>query len=145
MEELPNFNSKTGISKEYVKAFGRLNMYFRSIYGKTTTPRIKKFAYDNIIRFPYRVKIYTEWFKPEDFGNVVNEQNKEAVQKLEKIAQELNMLLEKEKILEGSEKTESYRPLILFNQAMETILGVSNFDFKQICELGDSEINKYFW
>lgn len=139
LEEIPNI-LPTGISKEYFKAFGRLNLFLRSIYEGKTTFRIKKFAENNLSN--YRFKKYDEWFKPTRFRNVITDKNKRAINDLNKIVDELNSLVTNKKIIEKPNDLVPHKPTEYFNKAMSIILGVRDFNFKKICETG--EVTKYF-
>ena len=142
LEPIKDVNPQTGIGKDYLKTFGPLNLYLRSVFGTSTTPRIRRFAADNLARFKHRFRSYEEWFPESEFESVVTEMNRAHVEKLDKIAVELNGLVADGQILDTGE---SGRALPLFNEAMRIILGREDFDYRAICQRGEAEINRYFW
>ncbi len=138
-EEVPDVLS-TGLSKEYVKAFGRLNLWLRSLYEGRTTARIKEFAKKNLLT--YNFKAYQQWFREDRFSNVINDGNREAVTKLSGIVNELNGLVKSGEIVSQPQEGTPHKPTELFNQAMSLIFGDKTFNFKKICESG--KVSAYF-
>ncbi|MBS3083574.1 hypothetical protein J4423_02110 [Candidatus Pacearchaeota archaeon] len=142
LEPIKDVNPKTGIGKDYLKTFGPLNLYLRSVFGTSTTTRIRKFAGDNLARFKHKFRKYEEWFPENEFEGVVTDQNRLHVRRLDEIVDGLNGLVTEGQILDTSENG---RALPLFNEAMRIILGSKDFDYRAICQKGESEINRYFW
>ncbi len=132
-EEVPNV-LVTGLSKEYVKAFGRLNLWLRSLYEGRTTVRIKEFAKKNLLNYTF--KTYRQWFREDRFVNVVNDVNRNAIKKLDEIVNELNGMVKSGEVISLPNNTALHKPTELFNEAMSLIMGNKNFDFKKICEEG---------
>lgn len=142
LEPIQDVNPRTGIGKEYLKTFGPLNLYLRAVFGTSTTARIKKFAVDNLVKFRHKFRRYEEWFSSQEFQDVVTEHNRPHVQRLDQIVGELNALVENGQIVDTAD---SGRALPLFNEAMRIVLGREDFDYRAICQKGESEINAYFW
>ena len=138
-EEVPDVLS-TGLSKEYVKAYGRLNLWLRSIYEGRTTVRIKEFAKKNLLNYTF--KTYQQWFREDRFVNVVNDVNRDAIRRLDEIVNELNSLVKSGDIISLPKDDAPHKPTELFNEAMSLIMGNKNFNFKKICEMG--EVTGYF-
>ena len=132
--------SPTGVSKDYIKAFGPLNFYLRSIYEKHTTQKIKVFSRKNLLNFRFRR--YEEWFDPEEYEDIITDKNEETIKRINEIVDELNSLVKRGDIVLKSENQEDYRALGLFNEAIMIILGKQSFNFKEICEKGN--VIKFF-
>ncbi len=139
METVPDVIEATGISKEYAKAFGPLNLFLRARF-EGASPIIREFSRKNLVA--YRFRAYREWFRPETFGTVVNDRNRGAVERLDAIVGELNRLAKVGEIA-AEPPAESLSPAErLFDQAMEIVLDAPDFSVREICRRG--ELLRYF-
>lgn len=122
LKEVEEVLPTTGLSRDYIKVFGPLNLHLRSIYG-TSNPRIQGFARSNLVeRGGYRFYKYTEWFDPKKYKNVVTEKNRGAVERLDAIVGELNELVGNIGII-VSAQDDNPASLRLFDEAMRLVLG----------------------
>ena len=91
MEQVPQINEKTGVSLRYMLAFGSLDNLLRRI-EKNEHPRWKNLAKNAFLHRP--ILRYVEFFSCERYENAVTNRNKQAVDELDRIVGELNMMRE---------------------------------------------------
>ena len=133
----------TGISRDYIRSFGPLNLFFRSVYDQFTPSRIKHFARSNLQKH-YFYK-YTEWFDPSTYREVITEKNSLGVSQLDEIVDELNGFVKEKKIEVVSENPQDYRTLQLFDNAMGIIFGKFFYD-KSMCKIAaDPKLFNYYF
>ena len=89
MEQVQNISERTGVSKDYILAFGALDNYLRRI-EKKEEPRWINLAKNALMHRP--LLKYEEYFAKERYGNVINGKNKETLEKLNKIVDEINKI-----------------------------------------------------
>ncbi len=98
---------ETGISADYRTPFLSYEAFAKK-YGPAFLTKLPG---------PHRIKHYEEWFPAESYGRVVNEENRETVDHVNAIADELNAMMEEPASLEIS------RFIELCDQADALILG----------------------
>lgn len=91
MKEVQNISEKSGVSKEYMLAFGTLDNYLRRV-DKKEEPRWVNLAKNAFLHRP--ILKYSEYFPPAEYGDVITEKNKETIKKLNNIVDELNKMRE---------------------------------------------------
>ena len=95
MSQVPNISAESSISKDYLLAFGSLDNFLRRI-DKDEPPRLKHLAKRAFLQ--RRIQKYKEYFNGIESGQLITEQNKEAIQKLDIIVDQLNKMREEDNI-----------------------------------------------
>ena len=83
--------TRTGVSADYLKAFGTVDNCVRRV-DKDEGSRWIKLATRSFLG--RRILSYEEFFDPSEFENVVNNRNREIVNQLNEIVDELNLMRE---------------------------------------------------
>ncbi len=91
MEQVQNISERTGVSKDYILAFGALDNYLRRI-EKKEEPRWINLAKNALLH--RSLLRYEEYFTKERYGDVINDKNHETVAQLNKIVDEINKIRE---------------------------------------------------
>lgn len=79
MEEVPQINSKNGLSYDY-------NNEYQSILSCIELYEKGIISYANLCNETKKIKTYTERYPPQDYKDVVNEKNREGINKINIIA-----------------------------------------------------------
>ena len=95
MSEVPNIVKESGISRDYIIAFGSLDNYLRRI-KMDEPPRLRYLAKRAFLQREFRK--YKDYFNQIGESQLVNDQNKEAIERLNAIVDELNKMREEEKV-----------------------------------------------
>lgn len=91
MRQIPNILENTGISKDYVLAFGSIDNYLKRI-KKGEGPRWIKLAVNVYLNRP--ILKYGEYFNSEEYEQVITNKNHERVKALDEIAENINKMRE---------------------------------------------------
>jgi hypothetical protein len=91
MSQVPNISTESGISKDYLLAFGSLDNFLRRI-DKDEPPRLKHLSKRAFLQ--RRIQKYKEYFNEIESNQLIIEQNTEAIQKLDIIVDQLNKMRE---------------------------------------------------
>ena len=115
MKQVPNILENTGISRDYILAFGSVDNYIRRI-EKNEELRWIKLAANAYLNRP--ILKYEEYFKDIEYEQVITNENRERVKELNELVKNIN------KMRENGQK--DYEKLsVLFKKAKSTIFGES--------------------
>jgi hypothetical protein len=99
-KELPQIRPVTGISQDYSSKFlsGLFTFYneFDGVDG------LKMLVSTSKEKDPFDIKKYTELFPPSEYENVINDKNRESVQRLDELSVKLKGILSKLKSLDDN-------------------------------------------
>ena len=88
-KDVPNICQHSGVSYDYRMAFGSLTNYLERV-DADDPPRTRHLA---LRAFFHRlIPKYEEYFNPEEYNNVVNNQNRAVVEKINNVVDKLNEL-----------------------------------------------------
>jgi hypothetical protein len=88
-KDVPNICSKSNVSLDFSLAFGSLTNYLERVDAEDP-PRTRHLAMRTF--FHRVIPRYEEFFDPEEYDNVVNNQNSAVVEKINNIVDKLNEL-----------------------------------------------------
>lgn len=91
MSQVPNISTESGISRDYIIAFGSLDNFLRRV-DKDEPPRLRHLAKRAFLQ--RRIQKYREYFEWIESEKLITDQNKEAVQKLDTIVDQINKMRE---------------------------------------------------
>lgn len=90
-KEVPNVNPETGVSSSYRLAYGSLSSYLGRVANGEDNRSIFLARRSYLSR---RILRYEEYFKPEEYQDVVTEQNEETVKLINSVVDEINKMRE---------------------------------------------------
>ena len=79
--------TKAGISSDYIRAFGTVDNCVRRVENKEGHRLIKLASRAFLGR---KILKYSEYFSEDEYGSVVNDRNRDVIEKLDELVQELN-------------------------------------------------------
>jgi hypothetical protein len=110
-KDVPNICQKSNVSYDYSFAFGSLTSYLERV-ADDDPPRTRHLA---LRAFLHRaIPKYEEYFEPEEYDNVINDQNNTVVKKINNIVDKLNEL--------RSQKVSDCEVLLPFKVALADLL-----------------------
>lgn len=90
---VPNICTASGVSYDFRIAFGNLNNYLERI-EENEAPRTRFLARRSFLHRP--IPHYEEYFNPEKYDGVITNQNRETVEHINALVDQLNRLREQE-------------------------------------------------
>ena len=110
-KDVPNICQNSNVSYDYSLAFGGLTNYLERV-AANDPPRTRHLA---LRAFFHRlIPKYEEYFNPEEYNNVVNNQNNTIIEKINNIVDKLNEL--------RSQKTSDFEVLHPFQVALVSLI-----------------------
>ena len=91
MSQVPNISTESGVSRDYIIAFGSLDNFLRRI-DKDEPLRLRPLAKRAFLQ--RKIQKYREYFDWIESEKLITDQNKEAVQKLDIIVDQINKMQE---------------------------------------------------
>ena len=91
MRQIPNILENTGISRDYILAFGSIDNYIRRIEKKEGLRwiRLAENAY-----FNRPILKYEEYFNHSEYEQVITDKNHEKIKNLDELVEEINKMRE---------------------------------------------------
>ena len=91
MRQIPNILENTGISRDYILAFGSIDNYIRRIEKKEGLRwiRLAENAY-----FNRPILKYEEYFNRSEYEQVITDKNHEKIKNLDELVEEINKMRE---------------------------------------------------
>ncbi|MBI2004023.1 hypothetical protein HYS72_01010 [Candidatus Pacearchaeota archaeon] len=119
MKQIPNILEKTGISRDYILAFGSIDNYIRRIEKKEEFRWIR-LAENSYLNRP--ILKYEAYFSQAEYEQVVTDKNREIIKNLDRLVEEVNKMREnKQKDYEKLSKLWKKAKEIIFGKAQELL------------------------
>ena len=91
MKQIPNILENTGISRDYILAFGSIDNYIRRIEKKEELRWIR-LAENAFLNRP--ILKYAEYFNHAEYESTITDKNQERIKNLDGLVEEINKMRE---------------------------------------------------
>src|SRR3989344_6090754 len=119
MRQIPNILENTGISRDYILAFGSVDNYIRRIEKKEEL-RWRRLAENTYFNRP--ILKYEEYFNNSEYEQVITNKNHERIKNLDELVGEINKMREnKQKDYEKLSALWKKAKKIIFGEAQEIL------------------------